>query len=115
MPISVPKVDSDAVDVETTDELLRIVLADGRELAVPLEWFPRLRDASPEQRARAALSLTRSDCIDPNLSPLLQAWVDEALADLIEKRKNTRPRPQVLAAYHASHEKYAELYRKLAK
>ena len=44
------KVDSDAVDVETTDELLRIVLADGRELAVPLEWFPRLRDASPEQR-----------------------------------------------------------------
>jgi len=45
----------------------------------------------------------------------LQALVDEALADLIEKRKNTRPRPHVLSAYHASHEKYAELYRKLAK
>ena len=45
----------------------------------------------------------------------LQALVDEALADLIEKRKNTRPRPQVMSAYHASHEKYAELYRKLAK
>jgi hypothetical protein len=27
------------------------VLADGRELAVPLEWFPRLRDATPEQRS----------------------------------------------------------------
>ncbi|MCE7872407.1 DUF2442 domain-containing protein [bacterium CPR1] len=26
-------------------------LTDGRTLAVPLEWFPRLRDASPEQRA----------------------------------------------------------------
>jgi Protein of unknown function (DUF2442) len=50
MPNSAPKVDSDAVNVETTDELLRIVLADGRELAVPLEWFPRLRDANPEQR-----------------------------------------------------------------
>lgn len=45
----------------------------------------------------------------------LQALVDEALADLIEKRKNTRPRPHVLRAYEASHEKYAELYQKLAK
>ena len=45
----------------------------------------------------------------------LQALVDEALADLIEKRKNTRPRPHVMSAYAASHERYAELYRKLAK
>jgi hypothetical protein len=45
----------------------------------------------------------------------LQALVDEALADLIEKRKQTRPRPHVLAAYLASHDKYAELYNKLAK
>ncbi len=45
----------------------------------------------------------------------LQALVDEALADLIEKRKNTRPRSHVMAAYLASHEKYGELYKKLAK
>ena len=45
----------------------------------------------------------------------IQALVDEALADLIEKRKNTRPRPHVMAAYLASHEKYGELYKKLAK
>ena len=45
----------------------------------------------------------------------LQALVDEALADLIEKRRNTRPRGHVMNAYNASHEKYAELYRKLAK
>jgi len=45
----------------------------------------------------------------------LQALVDEALADLIEKRKNSRPRAHVMSAYHASHEKYAELYRQLAK
>ena len=45
----------------------------------------------------------------------LQALVDEALADLIEKRKKTRPRTHVMSAYGASHEKYAELYRKLAK
>ena len=45
----------------------------------------------------------------------LQALVDEALADLIEKRKNGRPRAHVMAAYLTSHEKYGELYKKLAK
>ena len=45
----------------------------------------------------------------------LQALVDEALADLIEKRKQSRPRPHVMAAYLASHDKYGELYKKLAK
>ena len=45
------KFDSDAIDVDVSDEALRIVLADGRELAAPLEWFPRLRDATIEQRS----------------------------------------------------------------
>jgi hypothetical protein len=45
----------------------------------------------------------------------LQALVDEALADLIEKRKNTRPRAHVMATYLSSHDKYGELYKKLAK
>lgn len=45
----------------------------------------------------------------------LQALVDEALADLIEKRKYGRPRDHVMAAYQASHEKYADLYKKLAQ
>ena len=45
----------------------------------------------------------------------LQALVDEALADLIEKRKQARPRPRAMAAYLASHDKYGELYKKLAK
>ncbi len=31
-------------------------LLDGRSLTVPLEWFPRLRDASPEQRTRYEFS-----------------------------------------------------------
>ena len=45
----------------------------------------------------------------------LQALVDEALADLIEKRKNAKPRPRVMGAYLASHEKYGPLYKKLAE
>jgi hypothetical protein len=44
----------------------------------------------------------------------LQALVDEALADLIEKRKNTRPRAHVMSAYDAGHARYADLYRRLA-
>ena len=43
----------------------------------------------------------------------LQALVDEALADLIEKRKNAKPRSHVMGAYLASHEKYGPLYKKL--
>ena len=45
----------------------------------------------------------------------LQALVEEALKDLIEKRKNSSPRASVMAAYQASHERYATMYQKLAK
>lgn len=45
----------------------------------------------------------------------LQALVDEALVDLIEKHKNAKPRSHVLGAYLASHEKYGSLYKKLAR
>ena len=39
-----------AVDVSYTDDSLRVVLADGREISVPLIWSPRLKKATPEQR-----------------------------------------------------------------
>lgn len=39
-----------AVDVTCSDNALQVVLADGREIAVPLVWFPRLLNATPEQR-----------------------------------------------------------------
>jgi len=45
----------------------------------------------------------------------LQALVDEALADLIEKHMNAKPRSHVMGAYLASHEKYGPLYKKLAR
>jgi hypothetical protein len=32
------------------DEKLYVVLDDGRELAVPVDWFPKLRDATKKQR-----------------------------------------------------------------
>jgi predicted transcriptional regulator len=45
----------------------------------------------------------------------LQALVDEALADLIEKRDQGKPRAAVMAAYQASHERFSTLYKKLAE
>ena len=45
----------------------------------------------------------------------LQALVDEALADLLEKRRQGSPRARVMALYQASHEAYAPLYKKLAE
>lgn len=30
--------------------MMYVQLIDGREIGVPLEWFPTLRDATPEQR-----------------------------------------------------------------
>ena len=45
----------------------------------------------------------------------LQTLVDEALADLLEKRKQSQPRAHVMTAYQASHGRYATLYKKLAE
>ena len=45
----------------------------------------------------------------------LQALVDEALADLLDKRKQIKPRANVMAAYQASQEKFGKLYKKLAE
>jgi hypothetical protein len=50
MSVSGIKIEPLATSVSFTDDSLCVVLADGREVAVPLEWFPSLRDASDEQR-----------------------------------------------------------------
>jgi hypothetical protein len=44
-----------AVEVHCTDDTLAVRLADGRELIVPLDWFPRLRAASPAARGECRL------------------------------------------------------------
>ncbi len=39
-----------AVSVRFTPDALIVSLSDGREVSTPLEWFPRLRDATAKQR-----------------------------------------------------------------
>jgi hypothetical protein len=36
--------------VSFEDDMLQVSLSDGREIRVPLEWFPKLRSATSEKR-----------------------------------------------------------------
>jgi len=40
-----------AVDVHVTDDMLTVELTDGRRIAAPVNWYPRLAKASPSERA----------------------------------------------------------------
>ena len=52
MSILAEKVEPLAIDISFTEDALYVVLADGREVSAPLQWFPRLLAATLEQRAR---------------------------------------------------------------
>ena len=45
------KTDERVAGVSFDGERLIVDLMDGRTIAVPLAWYPRLLDATPEQRA----------------------------------------------------------------
>jgi len=51
MSTLVERAEALAVDVRCTDDDLSVVFSDGRTVAVPLAWFPRLVGASAKQRA----------------------------------------------------------------
>jgi len=44
-----------AVEVWFEDKKLLVRIEDGREIAVPLEWFPKLRDAAPKELSNWSL------------------------------------------------------------
>ena len=50
MSSSLPSVDPRIKEVSLSEDELIVSLADGRRLAVPLVWFPRLLRATPAQR-----------------------------------------------------------------
>jgi hypothetical protein len=43
------RTDARAIDVEIDKDSLHVTLADGRTVSAPLEWFPRLRNATASQ------------------------------------------------------------------
>ena len=56
MGILAPNADERVAGVSFDEERLVVDLMDGRTIAVPLAWYPRLQSASPEQRARWELA-----------------------------------------------------------
>lgn len=52
MSTSAIKIEPRAVDVRVSEDALMVQLADGRELTVPLAWFPTLQAAAPSARAK---------------------------------------------------------------
>ena len=57
LPVSLsPLEDVSAVDVRCDENDLIVDLSDGRTISVPLSWFPRLFNATPEQRNQYELS-----------------------------------------------------------
>ena len=49
------RLDPHAIDVTIDAAALHFILADGREISAPLAWFPRLRNATPDQRQHQQL------------------------------------------------------------
>jgi len=50
MSISAAGIGARAIRVSVEHAMLRVTLADGREIAAPLRWFPRLEAAADVQR-----------------------------------------------------------------
>ena len=50
------KTDERVVGVSFDADRLVVDLMDGRSIAVPLAWYPRLLDATPEQRSKWELA-----------------------------------------------------------
>ena len=51
MPVSEYDENIRARDVRVTENSLTVRLVDGRSISAPLEWYPRLHRATPEERA----------------------------------------------------------------
>ena len=51
MGILAPNADERVRDVRVNDDTLTVDLMDGRTISVPLVWYPRLLDATPQQRS----------------------------------------------------------------
>ena len=55
MNFSMLKLEPKAMAVVCSEDELRVSLADGRSLSVPIAWFPRLAHASESERANYEL------------------------------------------------------------
>jgi hypothetical protein len=50
--LSVKTSEAMATDIWFDSEMMHVRLIDGREISIPLEWFPKLREATNDQRMK---------------------------------------------------------------
>ena len=81
-----PREEDRPVSVEFAGGMLRVTLQDGRMIATPLEWYPQLTSASPEQRENYELSL--SGIYWPDLDE------DLSVAGMLRGNRPPQPRNQ---------------------
>ena len=77
------------VRVDVTDDLLRAYLADGRIIAVPLEWYPRLLHATPEERRNYEIAGRGHGIHWPDVDE------DISVQNLLEGRKSAESEPSL--------------------
>jgi hypothetical protein len=53
-----PREEDRPVGVQISNSALRVQLQDGREISTPLEWYPTLMEATPDQQSNVELSLS---------------------------------------------------------
>jgi hypothetical protein len=64
-------------------------------------WVLTSPSASAEERARAALGLTRPDCVDPGVGAVLRASLDEERRALLERIEERPLSPMMTSRLHA--------------
>jgi hypothetical protein len=56
--VAAPREEDRPVKVEFDNDMLQVTLKDGRLIATPLQWYPTLANATPEQRSHYELGLS---------------------------------------------------------
>jgi hypothetical protein len=62
-----------AVTVDAGDKALTFTLSDGRSISIPLDWYPRLAEATPAERANWRLIGTGEGVHWPDLDEDISA------------------------------------------
>lgn len=105
-----------ATSVIFEDDRIHVRLSDGRIIAVPLGWFPRLRDASQEHRANYLIAAGGRGLHWPDVDEVLSVagLLAGAESDSANTGEHPMSRDQVLKVLHAFKVTHAEEYRLLS-
>ncbi|GIK66382.1 MAG: hypothetical protein BroJett018_41760 [Chloroflexota bacterium] len=86
-----PREEDRPIAVEISDDFLKVTLQDGRVIATPLDWYPRLKEAAPEELR----------VVELGFSGIHWPLLDEDLSVRGMLAGNHPPKPQIIAKQEA--------------